>query len=300
MEGRLKLFASLIDTGSFTRAALALRISQPALSTAIRKLERELGGPLLERGDFTLTDAGRLAYEAGKKLHVSEHNLQTELAELAGRKPLLRIGMIDSLAEIIFVHGEAYDQLAKLATLALTIDNSSRLVERLHAGDIDVAFVVADETYPADIVVNQKLGDEPLMLVAAPTQQDVVDRASRTGILENFLSYNEGSRTQRLVQRAAAQGGLALDTRFYATSPSIMLGMALQGKGIAALPAHMLMNPIGRGELLAITVNGQPIIERPLLALTRRGRRLPDAAVVATRVASSALSTIMMHARQSV
>ena len=76
MEGRLKLFASLIDTGSFTRAAATLRISQPALSTAIRKLERELGSSLLERNDFSLTDAGRLAYEAGKKLHVSEQNVK--------------------------------------------------------------------------------------------------------------------------------------------------------------------------------------------------------------------------------
>lgn len=299
MEQRLKLFTNLIDAGSFTLAAQQLRISQPALSSSIKKLERELGDELLDRRDFSLTEAGRLAYEAGKKLHVDELNLESALAELAGRKPQLRIGMIDSLAEILFVRGNAYDRVSETASLALTIDNSARLVRQLAEGSIDVAFVVADIDYPADLIVQQKLGDEPLVLVGAHSQQAHVQRASTTGILQNFLSYNEGSRTQKLVRRAAASGGLALETHFYATSPNIMLAMVQAGKGIAVLPYHMVAQHISRHSLLPIAINGSYVIKRPVLALTRRGRSLPPAASMLAAMTEASLKSLTARAKKT-
>src|SRR5690349_9611560 len=47
--GQLAYFAAVVEHGSFTRAAQALHVSQPALSHQIAQLEREAGGPLLER-----------------------------------------------------------------------------------------------------------------------------------------------------------------------------------------------------------------------------------------------------------
>lgn len=300
MESRLKLFANVVDAGSFTLAAQQLRVSQPALSSSVKKLERELGASLLDRSSFALTDAGRAAYRAGKQLHTSEFNLQTELAEIAGRKPTLRIGMIDSLADLVFVQAGAYSEIARSASLALTIDSSSRLIEQLRAGNIDIAFVVAGDEYPADVVVHQKLGDEPLLLVAAPSRQRLAREASRTGTLEAFLSYNAGSNTQRLVQRAAAQSGLALSTRFYATSPNIMLAMALKGQGVAALPFHMVDKHLASGELLPIALNGRHVIKRPMLALVRRGRKLPAAADLAAQTAQQSLQSLMVRAKSSI
>src|SRR3954452_3292425 len=47
--GQLAYFVAVVEHGSFTRAALALHVSQPALSHQIAQLEAEAGGPLLER-----------------------------------------------------------------------------------------------------------------------------------------------------------------------------------------------------------------------------------------------------------
>jgi len=57
----VEAFAAIADHGSFTRAAAALRLSQPAISRRIELLERELKAPLFERvhGGTSLTDAGR-------------------------------------------------------------------------------------------------------------------------------------------------------------------------------------------------------------------------------------------------
>src|SRR5258705_8025612 len=58
---QLEYFVTVVDEGSFTRAAELLQVSQPGLSHQIQALERELGGPLLERlpRKIRLTPAGR-------------------------------------------------------------------------------------------------------------------------------------------------------------------------------------------------------------------------------------------------
>src|ERR1700722_3943395 len=100
MEDRLTKFAKLVDIGSFTAAAGSLHLSQPALSTAIAKLEKELHTTLLVRGSrsLKLTEAGRIAYDAAKELTVHTENLQTRLSLLNNEELSLSIGMIDSVA----------------------------------------------------------------------------------------------------------------------------------------------------------------------------------------------------------
>src|SRR5882757_8775489 len=58
---QLEYFVAVVDEGSFTRAAEVLHVTQPGLSHQIQALERELGGPLLERlpRKVRLTPAGR-------------------------------------------------------------------------------------------------------------------------------------------------------------------------------------------------------------------------------------------------
>src|SRR3979490_2386500 len=60
---QLEYFVTVVDEGSFTRAAQILHVTQPGLSHQIQALERDLGGPLLERlpRKVRLTPAGRPA-----------------------------------------------------------------------------------------------------------------------------------------------------------------------------------------------------------------------------------------------
>src|SRR6185369_16402199 len=102
MEERLQKFVSLVDAGSFVRAVRELHISQPALSVAIAKLERELKSPLLVRGvrPLAVTPAGELAYAAGRDITLQASNLRILLAELAERRVNISVGMIDSVTGV--------------------------------------------------------------------------------------------------------------------------------------------------------------------------------------------------------
>src|SRR5689334_4317646 len=82
----LRLFTSVVQHGSFSSAARAISISQPALSKAVRELEREVGAALLDRSlsGVTLTTAGEILYRYAQQIFVTEQAAEEELAQAQG------------------------------------------------------------------------------------------------------------------------------------------------------------------------------------------------------------------------
>ena len=191
MEDRLKKFARLVDAGSFTKAADAMHISQPALSSAINKLERELKVRLLVRGarPLLLTQAGDLVYKTAKELEVQTESLKQRLAELSHQPLSLRIGMIDSVADVLFGFYGGLD-LAAEAEVLVDVNNSRYLLEAVERGDLDIAFV-ADQRRRLPLVLDSKfVAIEPLVVVShkfhtIPTGE----------VLSDFIAYDQSSNT---------------------------------------------------------------------------------------------------------
>src|SRR4051812_50024237 len=91
----IRYFLAVADAGSITEAAKALHLSQPPLSTAMAKLESELGVPLLHRlpRGVTLTPAGRYLQAAGRRLIAEEQRLSATLRAMGeGLEGELRVG----------------------------------------------------------------------------------------------------------------------------------------------------------------------------------------------------------------
>ena len=82
---RLQFLVRVIDTGSITRAAAALRIAQPALSQHMQTLERSAGAKLLIRHQdgVTPTEAGLIAYRNAKLLTRQLERARMEVRTLA-------------------------------------------------------------------------------------------------------------------------------------------------------------------------------------------------------------------------
>ena len=78
----------LADTGSFSRAAEELNISQPSLSQYVKKIESQLGVELFDRanGNVRLTDAGKVYIDAGKKILDLENQMQSKFNDLLEHK----------------------------------------------------------------------------------------------------------------------------------------------------------------------------------------------------------------------
>jgi DNA-binding transcriptional LysR family regulator len=267
MEDRLRKLVSLVDAGSFTVAAQNLHVSQPALSVAIAKLERELRTPLIVHGvrPITLTPAGQLAYETGRDIATQNTNLKTRLAELAHQEVSVSIGMIDSVAGALLTSSEGVDSLERQAVVTLAVDNSRNLLQATNRGRLDLAFVVEQQSYDSSLEV-LATADEPLVVVGSPTSS----RGRATNSLSRFISYDQASTTHRMIVQALAATHHVVEPVFYSTSPEVMLRLVLQGRGVAALPYLLVRQYLESGEL--VIIGTPPLhISRPIHAVKRHG-----------------------------
>jgi len=275
MEDRLIKFARIIDAGSFTRAAQLLHISQPALTTAIKKLERELHAELLIRSShaFSLTTAGKIAYDTAKIVIAQTQNLETHLREAAGQKVRLNVGMIDSIAHLLFIQNAYLEELEQGAQVSLSIDNSSRLIASVDHDELDVALI----TQPARLLASltaHKVGDEPLVLVIGTEHVSRLQKQIASGQVDHFLSYNQASLTFQIVSEYFHTHGVALEPTFYSTSPEIMLQLVLAGRGAAVLP-YLLVKPyITDKTITALRLAPGANITRTIIGVHRTGRLL--------------------------
>jgi DNA-binding transcriptional LysR family regulator len=279
MEDRLQKFAALIDAETFTKAAEVLHISQPALTTAIKKLEREVGQKLLTRSGsrFQMTSAGRLAYMEGKELSARRHNLKLQFSSLQNQKVSLAVGMIDSVTEALLESTDVLESLERIAHVSLSINNSQMLMTAVEQGRLDLAIVAKQPQKLSTRFEVTKLGAEPLVLVTHKSHETKAKAQIAEGRLAQFLSYNQNSTTHRLILQTAERAGVELLPSFYSTSPAIIMRQVRDQKGVAALPFFLVEPQIQNGELMPVSLSNSCIIEREIVVVWQSGRLLPAA-----------------------
>jgi DNA-binding transcriptional LysR family regulator len=276
MEDRLQKFAQLVDAGSFTKAAEKLHISQPALSTAISKLERELHTTLLIRGtrSLKLTPGGEVAYAHAKESAVRSGNLKLRIAATMSAKLNVRVGMIDSIADVLLSREPGLSELERHASVSLVVNNSRYLTNAIARDDIDLAFVVSQAEHGSSIAT-QQVGSEPLVLVCHHTQAAVLQKAILHGNLPSFISYNQGSTTFQIIQDVLHKHQIAHQPTLYSTSPEVICKLVLTGKGAAVLPYLMVRDLVLTNQLTMLNLGSSPVIERPIEAIRHRDKLLP-------------------------
>ncbi len=166
---QLATFVQVAETGSFTRAAMQLRVAQPALSRQVRALEVELRMPLFERNGrgVTLTDAGRRLLAHGRGILQQVDRARQDLEEQrGGAAGALSIGMPPSLSRTLTAPlVDAFRHRFPKATLTIVEGLSSYLVEWLAQGRVDTALIYNAEPSPAlDL---QPLLEMPMYLLSA-------------------------------------------------------------------------------------------------------------------------------------
>lgn len=279
MDDRLKKFAALVEKGSFTQAAKDLHISQPALSLAIDKLERELKASLLlhRQRPLELTDAGHTAYKAAMEHRTTNDNLRTELVELAAGRPKVAVGMIDSVAAALSGEATPLDTLESKAQVSITVNNSRYLREAVENREIDLAFVVHDNATHPHLDV-RPMGAEPFVLICHPGRYAGFQAALKAKELPDFICYDKHSTTYGHLHHGLTRLHLTIRPTLYSTNPNIILNTVLRGRGIAALPYLLTKDLIESGKLAALKQGRRTLmIDCPLDAVRLRGRLLPRA-----------------------
>ncbi|RZJ18385.1 MAG: hydrogen peroxide-inducible genes activator [Brevundimonas sp.] len=233
----LKLLA---EHASFSRAAEAAHVSQPALSAGVQELEKILGAPVVERtrGAVQLTAVGAEAVKRAEDVLARTEDL-VEAARNAG-KPLsgrFRLGIIPTVAPFLLPAAlpglrEAYPALR----LFIREDLTPRLIAGLKAGQLDAAVIALP--YEAPGIDHARIGDDEI-LAAAPVGHPLAGLGPiPEGMLkaDDLILLEDGHclRDQALaaIKVEAPRG----EDVFAATSLHTLVQMVSSGLGVSFLP----------------------------------------------------------------
>lgn len=168
----LRYFVLVAEEGSISAGARRAMVAQPAISVAVRKLEREVGARLLERspGGVELTAAGRaLLVHARRVLRCVADARREVTASRAGGAPAFTVGLTSGRASAGELTGPILEAFRaahpELALRVRELDFAEQFDEVLHGG-VDVALVRSP--YAHDDLVMEPLFSEPSVLVASP------------------------------------------------------------------------------------------------------------------------------------
>lgn len=243
---------AVVDAGSFSRAASAIRVAQPALSRQVVELERIVGVELLVRlaRGVRPTEAGRALYrEAASILHRMER--LPEIARSAGGdvEGVVVLGLSSTLAS--FLTGpflEACRTAYPRVKLSLITADSVMLKSRINAGFLDLAVVYEDEPSPG--FTRERLYRQRLYLVGKGPQADDAAAVSIAdlAVLPIVLPAPPNV-TRILLDRAFVAAGTAPNVVAEADVLSGLLAAVQRGLGNTILPTGDLRDVPGSGNL---------------------------------------------------
>ncbi|KQP37458.1 LysR family transcriptional regulator [Pseudorhodoferax sp. Leaf274] len=277
---QLEYFVRVAELGSFTRAAIALDVAQPALSRQIRLLEVELRQNLLARNGrgATPTEAGKLLLEHGRgilhQVAVAREELGVARGALAGR---VSIGLPPSLSRLITVPlTQAFRAKLPQAQLTLTEGFSLVMIDSLRMGNLDMALLYNPERSPD--MEQTLLHEEELVLISpraeVPHGKGNKARAAvalRDAAALPLILPSRPNAFRLLLEAETMRLGCALRIAMEVDGLNAILSLVREGFGHAVLPAYTLAN-IDHGGALVVRQLQAP---RPTsqLTLVRSSRR---------------------------
>lgn len=270
----LEYLVALAEHQHFGRAAEACFVSQPTLSTQLRKLETELGIELVERTtrQVLLTAAGaeivakaRVAVGAAKEIRsiARQHS--------DPRAGVLRIGSIPTLAPYLLPHvvPALHDAFPRLELL-LTEDKTQVLLGALESGALDAAILATaapDSSYRVE-----PLFDENFVL-AAPEHHPLTQRPEplRTSDLasEPLLLLDDGHCLRDQALDVCHAAGASERPGFRATSLETLRLMVAAGVGVTLLPTLAVSPPVAPTPGLVLRQFAEPRPHRQISLVWR-------------------------------
>lgn len=278
---QLRALAAVAETGSFTLAAESLQLTQPAISHLVKRMEEDLGQPLVVRGRrIRMTDAGQMMVDtAVRALRLIDESVNAcrSQAQLREGRVVLAVGHLTAGALMPPLLGRFAQKHPKLATTLLD-STAEQMISRILSQEADLGF-------GSDIgQAHSELATEPLfterMALFVREDHPLAQRSSiEARQLEAlpFIHVNPDANVWRAVSRQLSSvANVYPQVAHHVSMLSTAFGLIQAGAGVALLPRYVevLMPPNLR--VLSVT---RPVLEYPLVAVRLAKHPLSPAAM---------------------
>ncbi len=273
---QLRYFFSVVDAGSFSRAAVVLGVTQPVLSRQIRLLEESVGVELLFRNGrgVELTEAGMLLVRDGKPILDQVNSVRAEISDLQeAPKGNFAIGIPPTVSSVLTVPlVRAIENELPLVSLKIVDALSGYILEWLSTGRLDIA-VLYDAPIMTTLNVDELIREE-LVLVGTPKRCDAPQGDTVQGIMVSKLPIVLPGRPHGLrvlVDRSFENEGIRLPVRYEVDNLATILRFVEEGMAYTILP-YAAVSGLQRNDRVAIWWLENPSIKRRMVLATSTQR----------------------------
>ena len=277
---QLKVFEAVARNLSFSRAAEELHLTQPAVSTQVKKLEEHAGLPLFEQlgKKIHLTPAGSEMLHASRVIIRQFEEVEETMTQFkgvsGGKLNVTVISAGDYFLPRLLVE---FARRHAGVTLNFGVCNRAELLEQLTDNLTDLAIMVRP---PLDMdTENEPFAPHPYVIVAAPDhplaarKRIPVSRLAR----EPFVVREKGSDTWHSMEEGFGTHLAELNIAMEIKSTETIKQAVMAGMGVTFLSAHTISRELQAGSLAVLDVQGFPLMLN-WYVVHRRSKRLPPVA----------------------
>lgn len=255
---QLEVFMAVAEEKSFSRAGHRLGRTQPAISSAIKLLEVELGEPLFDRMRKTvrLTGAGELLTDYAKRLLRLREEATIAVGELRGlSRGKLRLGANETtclyvLPEVLASFRQAYPHVQVDIHRAITRSITERILE----GTLDFGIVTLPIKHAR--LETLTIHSDEMALIVSPAHALASKRSVKMSDLENepFILHKIGTTTRERLVKHFNDGGVKLKVTMELASIETIKRFVAIGMGISIVPRLCIAREVKDGSLQALTI----------------------------------------------
>ena len=259
---QLKVFEEVARSGSFTKAAEEMFLSQPTVSQQIKQLTKAVGIPLFEQigKRIYLTDAGKEVLSVCKDISEKMSQLEMTLADLKGLKQgNLRLAVITTAKYFVPRLLGQFRHRYPGIKIALQVTNRKQVLDRL-SENVDDLYILGQPPEGLDINLRPIL--ENALVAIAPSDHPLAGEKNITlqrFAQEPFIIREAGSGTRMAVEQFFTENRCEINVEMEIGSNEAIKHAIVGGLGVSVLSRHVLALEGTKGPLTILDVEGFPI-----------------------------------------
>ncbi len=275
----LQVYVAVVRSGSISRAAVQLHLTQPTVSLQIKRLTETVGDQLLEfrEGRYQPTFIGKELFNAAQDALTRFDDFDSFLGDAAhGHKGHFNIGIVTTAKYVLPRLLSPYAKQFPAVDVTLNIGNRSNVLQRFATQQDDL--YVFSHPPTGDHVVSGRFLRNPLVLIA-PKDHWASVRGKPVNfselVEERFLMREPGSATRMVFENFLRDNNLQLRYTLQIESNEAIRLSVETGLGLAVISEHTLAQV--QANIATVAVEGFPLLSHWYL-VRQRDRRLPISA----------------------
>lgn len=261
MNQHLDVFIEVVNSGSFSKAAVKMNMTQPAVSQYIKALESKIGTDLIERNNknLKLNKAGQLVYNYGLEINNLYTNMQSSIDELRHTASgVIKIGASYTFGEYILPNVIA--QMLKVypdIKPEIIIDNTKNIGNLVEKNHIDIGIV--EGTINNNILYKEYFSDDEMVVATSSKNHSLsINNLNKT----KWITRENGSGTKQMTDLVMKNLNIKPKSVLQFNSTKVIKETVKEGIGVSLFSLSTINKELNEESLVKIDIGQKPIYRK--------------------------------------